>query len=75
MSGKEIVLQGVFQGLTAEVCSGVSHGTQCTIRGPRVATLYIHSTVCMYFHVVRLSCNIQEYFCKGNMEAEITMIS
>lgn len=75
ISGEEIVLQGVFQDLTAEVCSGLSHGTQCTIRGPRITTQYIHSTVCMYFHIIRLSCNIQEYFGKGNMEAEITMVS
>lgn len=69
------MLQGVFQDLTAEVCSGVSRGAQRTIHGPHIMTQYIHSTVCMYFHIIRLSCNIQEYFCKGNMEAEITMVS
>lgn len=69
------MLQGVFQDLTAEVCSGVSRGAQRTIHGPHIMTQYIYSTVCMYFHIIRLSCNIQEYFCKGNMEAEITMVS
>lgn len=60
------MLQGVFQDLTTEVCSGISHGTQCTIHGPRIMTQYIHSTVCMYFHIIKSSCNIQEYFGKAN---------
>lgn len=66
ISGEEIVLQGVFQDLTTEVCSSISHGTQCTIHGPRIMTQYIHSTVCTYFHIIKFSCNIQEYFCKAN---------
>lgn len=69
------MLRGIFQDLTAEVCSGMSHRTECSIRGPRITTQYIHSTVCIYFHRIRLSWDIQEYFCKGTMEAEITMVS